>query len=120
MVDVGDAVDQSHDPALERGGQVRPGVAQDAVAYLLGEVEPAAVALEHVDHPQRVLVVAKAAPEALLQARVERLLADVAEGGWPRSCPRPIASVRSSFSRSARATVREIPHASSVCVSRVR
>ena len=41
-------------------------------------------------------------------------------GGWPTSCPSPIASVRSSLSRSARATVREIWVASSVCVSRVR
>ena len=41
-------------------------------------------------------------------------------GGWPRSCPTPIASVRSSLSRSARATVREMPVTSSVCVSRVR
>jgi len=41
-------------------------------------------------------------------------------GGCPRSCPRPIASVRSSLSRSARATVREICVVSSVCVRRVR
>ncbi len=55
-------------------------MAQDAVAHRLGEVEAAAVALEHVDHPQRLLVVAKAAPEALVQRAVERLLAGVAEG----------------------------------------
>ena len=41
-------------------------------------------------------------------------------GGWPRSCPSAIASVRSSFSRSARATPREIPATSSVWVMRVR
>ena len=35
--------------------------------------------LDHVDHPQRVLVVAEAGPEALAQARVQRRLADVAE-----------------------------------------
>ena len=37
-------------------------------------------------------------------------------GGWPRSCPSPIASVRSSLSPSARATVRAICVTSSVCV----
>ena len=41
-------------------------------------------------------------------------------GEWPRSWPSAIASVRSSFSRSARATLRLIPDTSSVCVSRVR
>ena len=41
-------------------------------------------------------------------------------GVWPRSCPSPIASVRSSFSASARATTREIAVVSSVCVIRVR
>src|SRR3954452_7904130 len=41
-------------------------------------------------------------------------------GAWPRSCPRPIASTRSSFRRSARATVREIWVTSSVWVRRVR
>ena len=40
---------------------------------------PAAVALEHVDDAQRVLVVAEAAAEARLQRLVERLLARVAE-----------------------------------------
>jgi len=41
-------------------------------------------------------------------------------GGWPRSCPTPMASVRSSLRRSARATVRETCVTSSVWVSRVR
>ena len=41
-------------------------------------------------------------------------------GGWPTSWPMPIASTRSSLSRSARPTVREICVASSVWVSRVR
>ena len=43
-------------------------------------LRPRAVALEHVDDPQRVLVVLEAAAAALAQRRVERLLADVAEG----------------------------------------
>ena len=41
-------------------------------------------------------------------------------GVWPMSWPSPIASTRSSFSRSARATTREIADVSSVCVIRVR
>ena len=43
-------------------------------------LRPCAVALEHLDHPQRVLVVLEAAAAALAQRRVERLLAGVAEG----------------------------------------
>ena len=41
-------------------------------------------------------------------------------GGCPVSWPSPIASVRSSFNLSARATTRAIPVVSSVCVIRVR
>ena len=80
VVDVGDAVDQLDDPPLQRRRLGRPGVVEDAVAHLLGEVEPLAVALQHVDHPQRVHVVLEAAAAALAQGRVERLLAGVAEG----------------------------------------
>ena len=121
VVDVGDAVDQPHDPPLERGGQLGPGVAQDAVAHRLGQVQAAAVALEHVDDAQRVLVVAEAAARsAACSARSSASSPACPNGGWPRSWPRPIASVRSSFSRSARATVREMPQASIVWVSRVR
>ena len=42
-------------------------------------LRPAAVALERVHHPQRLLVVAEAAAEALVQQPVERLLAGVPE-----------------------------------------
>ena len=52
---------------------------EDPVPDLGGQVEPAAVALEDVDHPQRVLVVPEAPVEALLQHLVERLLACVPE-----------------------------------------
>ena len=55
------------------------GVARDPVAHLLGQVQPRAVALEVLDDPQRVLVVAEVAPEALFQAAVQHLLADVPE-----------------------------------------
>src|SRR5690606_38810106 len=56
---------------------------EDAVAHLLGEVEPPAVALELVDDAHRLLVVPVAAP-ALAQDLVERLLADVPEGRVPQ------------------------------------
>ena len=80
MVDVGDAVDELDDAPLERLRRDRPRVVEDAVAHLVREVEAAAVALEHVDDAQRVLVVAEAALEALAQRGVERRLAGVPEG----------------------------------------
>ena len=97
VVDVGDAVDQLDDPALQRRRLVRAGVVENAVADLLGQVEAATVALQHLDHPQRVLVVLEASAAALAQSGVERLLAGVAEGRMtevvtepdrPRSGPR--------------------------------
>ena len=81
VVDVGDAVDEPHDAPLERARQRRAaGVAGDPVAHVVAEVQARAVELEDVDDAQRVLVVAKAAAEALAQAVVEHVLADVAEG----------------------------------------
>ena len=117
VVDVGDPVHEPDDLALQRRRLARAArVAQDPVAHRLGEVQP----LEHVDHAQRVLVVAEAAAEALARAGVEHVLADVPERRVPDVVAQPIASVRSSLSPSARATVREICVASSVWVSRVR
>jgi hypothetical protein len=55
-------------------------VAQDPVAHLLGEVEARAVALDPLDHAQRVVVVAEADPVALAQARVDHALPHVPEG----------------------------------------
>ena len=80
VVDVRDAVDDLDDAALERLRRDGPGVVEDAVAHLVREVEAAAVALEHVDDAQRVLVVPEAAVEALAQRRVEAGLAGVPEG----------------------------------------
>ena len=62
-----------------RGSGARPGVAGDPVAHVLAQVQARAVELEHVDDAQRVLVVAEPAAEALAQAVVEHVLADVAE-----------------------------------------
>ena len=54
-------------------GSLRAGVVEDPVAHLVGEVQPLG------DRAQRLLVVAEAPAEALLQRLVERLLAGVAE-----------------------------------------
>ena len=83
VVDVGDPVDEPHDPALQRGGRLGPGVAQDAVTDRPGEVQP----LEPVDHAQRVLVVAKGPPPAPAHRLVQHLLAHVAEGRVPEVVP---------------------------------
>ena len=63
---------------------------------------------------------AEAAPEAVARQPVQRLLAGVAEGRVAEVVPEPDRLGQTSLSRSARATVREICVASSVCVSRVR
>ena len=120
VVDVGDAVDEAHDLPLERGRLARAGVVEDAVARLHGEVEAAAVALEHLDDAQRLLVVAEAAPEVLGERLVERLLAGVPE--------RRVAEVVAERDRLGQVLVQpqrprdraRDPAVSSVCVSRVR
>jgi hypothetical protein len=57
VVDVRDAVDESHDAALERLRLDRPRVRQDPFADLVGQVEPSR-------DPVRLLVVPEAQPEA--------------------------------------------------------
>ncbi len=90
MVDVGDAVEQADDPALQRRRQRRAaGVAEDPVADRPREVEAGAVALQPLDDPQRVLVVLEAPPEAPLQASVDHVLADVAERRVAEVVPEP-------------------------------
>ena len=54
-----------------------------------GQIEAAAVALEHVDDPERVLVVAEAPVEPLAQRLVERLFARVAERRVPEVVAEP-------------------------------
>jgi hypothetical protein len=79
VVDVGDAVDEPHDPALERPRQRRAArVAEDPVADVVAQVQARAVALEHVDDAQRVLVVAEAAPK-----RSRRHASRTASPMWP-------------------------------------
>ena len=91
-------------------GSLRPGVREDAVDDLVRQVEPPRDA-------RRLLVVAEAAVDSSASSAASPAWPN---GGWPMSWPSPIASVRSSFSRSARATTRAIPVVSSVCVMRVR
>ena len=48
VVDIGHAIHQPHDPPLERGRGLRaPRMAEDAVAHLLGQVEPGPAACIH-------------------------------------------------------------------------
>ena len=84
VVDVGHPVDHPHDPTLQglRTGRPR-GVPGDPLAHLLGQVQTGPVALQALHDPQRVLVVAEVPPEALFQAPVEDLLADVPERWMP-------------------------------------
>ncbi len=79
VVDVRDAVDELHDPSLERGGRGRSRVVQDAVPDLVRQIQPAAVALQVLDDTQRVLVVAEPTPRRGLERVGQRLLAGVAE-----------------------------------------
>ena len=96
-------------------------VLEDAFARLEREVQPAkarVAVLELIDDAQRLQVVLEAAEVA--HAGVERVLARVAERRVAEVVREAIASTRSSFKRSARATVRAICATSSECVSRVR
>ena len=83
VVDVRDAIDEADDLPLVRVRLVRARVVEDPVANLGRQVEPAPVALEHLHHTQRVLVVPEVPAESLLQQRVERLLSGVSERRVP-------------------------------------
>ena len=72
MVDVRDPIDDADDLPLVGLGLLRPGVREDPVADLVGEVELPRDA-------ERLLVVPEAAAEALAKGLVERLLARVPE-----------------------------------------
>ena len=119
VIDVGDAVDELDDPALQRGRLVAAGVVDDPVPHLVREVEAVAVALESVDDAQGVDVVLEAPATAVPQCGVERLLAGVAERGVSEVMPEADRLGQILVEPSALATVRAIPHASRVWVSRV-
>src|SRR5262249_27509303 len=73
VVDVCDAVDDADDLPLERRRLALARVREDAVAHLLGEVQL-------FGDPERLLVVAEPATEALREGLVQRLLSRMAEG----------------------------------------
>ena len=73
MVDVRDTIDEADDLRLERLGLTRARVGEDALAYLGGQVEG-------LGDSERLLVMAEAEAEALVQLLVERRLARVTEG----------------------------------------
>ena len=85
VIDVGGDVGDAHDLPLERhrrqvrvvaeDGALALGVLEDAVAHLVRQVEPGAVALELVDDAQRLLHVMEAVGHEVR----EHLLAGVAE-----------------------------------------
>ena len=80
VVDVGDLVGQADDPPLQGLGGVRSGMAEDAPAHLIAEVEALPILLQHVHHPHRLLIVGKTAG----QDGAEHPLPGVAEGGVPQ------------------------------------
>jgi hypothetical protein len=114
VVDIGDAIDQAHDLALQGVRLVRPGVVEDPVSHFGGQIQPAPVALEHVDDSERVLVVAEAPSEALAQGFVERLLARVPEGRVSEVVAEADRLHEVLVQPQALATPREIPVVSSV------
>ena len=61
-------------------GQLVPGVVADAVAHLPGEVEAPAVVLQHLHHPDALLVVLEAPAPSSSSISSHDLLAGVAEG----------------------------------------
>ena len=73
VVDVGDAVGHADDLPLPRLGDERARVAEDAHAHLVGEVQAAAVALELVDHAERLLIVVERAAHHVRQRRLTRM-----------------------------------------------
>ena len=79
MIDICAAVGEFDDFALESAGGAVELVIEDAVAHLVGEVEPFAVVFEQLDDAQALFVVA----EAAFDQSVEHTLAGVAERGMP-------------------------------------
>ena len=99
------------DLPLVRLGLARARVLEDPVAHLPREVEP----LRRRSRSECSLW-RKPGPNRSRSSSSSASSPAWPNGGWPMSCPSPIASVRSSFRRSARATPRAIPVVSSVCV----
>ena len=109
VVDVGDAVDEPHDRALERAAAcgARPEWQRMPSRTSSRQVQPAPSARAR----RRRAASARSGGSRGRSARCRHSSSTASpmwpNGGWPRSWPRPIASARSSLSRSARATVRD-------------
>ena len=83
VVDIGDQVGQAHRLPLQRLGLGPLGVADDAVAHLPGQVQPLAVFLQPLHHPQGLLIVGKAPGHDLVQQPLSRM----SKGGVPQVVP---------------------------------
>ena len=80
VVDIGDVVGQPDHLALQRGGGLPLGVAEDAVAHLPGQVQPLSVFFQTLHHPQGLLIVSKAAGHQLVKGP----LTGMSERGVPQ------------------------------------
>ena len=109
VVHVGEAVDQAHDPALEarRACPGRCGSGCRRAPRRSGSA-PAPPRSSTSTMRSECSLCRNPEPSRFRQ-RSSASSPVWPNGGWPRSWPSAIASVRSSFSRSARATPREMP-----------
>ena len=138
VVHVRNAIGGAHDAALAGFGLQVARMVQDAVAHFGRQIQAGATVLDALHHAHRLLVVAierrglgrvlvglclgKERIHDLVRARHAASAASPVcpKGVCPKSWPSEMASVRSSFSPSARVMVRAICATSNVCVSRVR
>jgi hypothetical protein len=117
VVDVRHTIDDPDNLALEGRRFLRTGVREDPVANLLGQVEG-------FRNPQRLLVVAEAPAEALLQSRGEGVLTSVPEGRMARVVPETdrldeifVQLERSGDTASNRRRLQRVGHARSVVIA---
>ena len=82
VVDVGDAIDEPHDRTLERRRLLHPGMREDPVTHLVGEIEA-------LRDAERLLVVPEPPAEPCAHDVVECLLARVPEWRVPRIVAEP-------------------------------
>ena len=103
VVDIGDLIRESGRCCPSRVDGL-PGcpVVQDPVPHLPGQVQSLSLLLQHLHHPDALLIVGKARPD---RSHSKSHSPECPKGVWPRSWPRAMASVRLSFSRRALAMV---------------
>ena len=83
MVQVGDPIRAADAFALQRFRKAGPGMTENAVADLCGQIQTMTVPLQAVHHAQALLVVT----EAILQEMIQRPFSDMAERGVPEIMP---------------------------------